>query len=201
MTRRALLFYAIFFFMIPPAGCAGNSQPSKDRKVHKEGKFFTVVLPEGWSVLPQGMGLSPEEKKVYGLTLTAPFDPSLGEAPEPFISAHYYAPDNLVDNTAEKYINVHSFYGQKKGAAFPALPKAEGGKVGGRPAKIFGNINYEHGPGRTLNAKKIEIWESFAVIPLKKGYYALRYSSPAGKYAGNLPVFEAFLASFKPLLK
>lgn len=106
-----------------------------------------------------------------------------------------------MDKTPDKYIRIHSSPGPARGTTFPSLPQAPGGKVSGLPVRIFGNVTYERGPDRTLDAKRAEIWESFALISLKKGYYALRYSAPSGKYARHLPAFEAFIASFKPLLE
>lgn len=194
MTRRNILIYAMFCLMTVSAACAGNTPAPGDRKVHREGKYFEAALPEGWTVVPAGgYGLSPAEKKVYGVELAGP---DAGAR----ISAHYYAPDNLVDKTPEKYMRVHSLPEGAAPAAVPAPPKAKDDKVGGRKARIFVNITHERGADRSLGGGT-EVWEGFAVIPLKKGYYALRYSAPAGKYADHLPVFEAFLASFRPLLK
>ncbi len=198
MTRGNILIYAMFCLMTASAACAGNTPAPGGPKAHREGKYFEAVLPEGWTVLPAaGFGLSQEEKKVYGLDLSGPSD---GTASAPMISAHYYAPDNLLDKTPEKYARVHSLPEGAKPAALPALPAVKDGKVGGRKAKVFVNITHERGADRTMGGGK-EIWEGFAVIPLKKGYYALRYSAPAAKYQEFLPVFEAFVASFKPLLK
>lgn len=195
MTRGNILFYAMFCLMTAGSACAGNTPAPGDRKVHREGKYFEAVLPEGWTAVPPaGYGLSQEEKKVYGIELAGPVDGAR-------ISAHYFAPGNLVDKTPEKYMRVHSLPEGVKPAALPALPRAAGGKVGGRQAKIFVNISHERGAERELGGGRAETWEAFAVIPLKKGYYALRYSAPAAKYAEQLPAFEAFLASFRPLLK
>lgn len=194
MTMRArLLFYAIFCCMTAASSYAGGAAPG-DGKTHREGSYFEVALPAGWTPVPAaGYGLSPAEKKVYGLELAGPAEGAL-------ISAHYYAPGNLVDKTPEKYIRVHSLPEGAKPAALPALPKAAGDKVGGRKAKLFVNITHARGAERTVGGGA-EVWEAFAVIPLKSGYYALRYSAPAAKYAESLPAFEAFLASFRPLLK
>lgn len=198
MTSRNFLFYAMFCLMTASAACAGNTPAPGDKKVHREGNFFAAVLPEDWTIVPaSGLGLSPEEKKVYGVSLSGPSD---GLASAPLISAHYYAPDNLMDKTPEKYIRVHSLPEGAKPAAMPAPPKVPGDKVGGRKARLFVNITHERGADRTIGGGA-EIWEGFAVIPLKKGYYALRYSAPAAKYTQFLPVFEAFVASFKPLMK
>jgi len=194
MTRRHFAIYAMFCLMTASSACAGNTPAPGDRKVHREGKYFEAVLPAGWTAVPAaGYGLSPAEKKVYGVELAGP-------AAGARISAHYYAPDNLMDKTPEKYMRVHSLPEGAAPAALPALPKAADGKVGGRKARVFVNITHERGADRTLDGAA-EVWEAFAVIPLKKGYYALRYSAPAGQYAGQLPVFEAFLSGFKPLLK
>lgn len=198
MTRRHILIYAMFCLMTASSACAGGTPAPGDKKVHREGKFFETVLPEGWTVVPaSGLGLSPAEKKVYGVSVSGPSD---GTASAPLISAHYYAPDNLMDKTPEKYIRVHSLPEGAKPAALPALPRAAGDKVGGRKAKLFVNITHERGADRAIGGGA-EVWEGFAVVPLKKGYYALRYSAPAAKYQQFLPVFEAFIASFKPLMK
>jgi hypothetical protein len=194
---RFLIFALMVGSMTPFAGCSGNSGTSR---VHKEGSYFEVALPAGWTVQTQGLGLSQEEKKVYGVTLAGPATPAAGQGSAPRISALYYAPDNLMDKTPEKFINVHSSEAPKDGV-FPALPKVEGGKIGGLPARVFGNVTSERGARRTIDSKGTVVWESFAVVPLKKGYYVLRYTAPADKYNGRLKVFEAFIASFKPLLK
>lgn len=198
ITRSRIIFYAMFCLMTVSSACAGNTPAPGNSRVHREGKFFEAVLPEGWTVVPaSGLGLSPEEKKVYGVSLAGPSD---GSASAPLISAHYYAPGNLMDKTPEKYIRVHSLPEGARPAAMPALPKAAGDKVGGRKARLFVNITHERGADRTMGGGA-EVWEGFAVIPLKKGYYALRFSAPAAEYQKFLPVFEAFIASFKPLMK
>lgn len=193
MTFLAMALFSTIRLM--SAGADAGGLPEKAQTaVHRERAYFEAALPENWTQVPLGMGLSPDEKKVYGITLLGP-DEGGGSAPR--ISAHYFAPENLVDKTADKYIRVHSSKPPAAGAAFPALPRVKGGKVGGRKAEIFANVTRERGEGDEVAV----IWESFAVLRAEKGYYALRLSAPAGRYAEFLPVFEAFLASFKPLLK
>ncbi|MFA6317149.1 MAG: hypothetical protein WC943_06995 [Elusimicrobiota bacterium] len=160
-----------------------------------------MSLPEGWAQQTRAFGLSDEEKKIFGVTLTAPFDPSASEGSAPRMSAHYYAPDNLMDKTAEKYIRVHTSPVPVGVHVFPALPEVKDGQFQGLLTEIFSNMTHERGPERRIDAKGIELWESFVVITPKEGYYALRYSAPKDRYAAGLPAFEAFIASFKPLLR
>jgi hypothetical protein len=158
--------------------------------------YFEVNMPAGWAKQEQSFGLSPSEKGVFGLTLSAPGN--LGPV-QTIISAHYYAPDNLMDKTPEKYIRIHSTEAPQNGGAFPSLPKIEGNTIAGLPMRIFGGISRQASRPRSLNSERIEIWESFVVIPLKSGYYALRYTASREAYGQGLAVFEAFIASFKPL--
>lgn len=163
---------------------------------YQEPGYFDVNIPAGWTKQEQYFGLSQAEKGIFGLTLSAPGHES---AVQTVMSAHYYAPDNLMDKTPEKFIRIHSMEATQNGAAFPALPKVEGGVIAGLPAKIFGNITTQSSKPRSLNNERIEIWESFVVIPLKSGYYALRYTAAREAYGQGLAAFEAFIASFKPL--
>lgn len=161
--------------------------------VHRERDYFEVALPPGWAVQEQYLGLSPDEKKVYGITLIGP---STGTVIAAKMAAHYYAPGNLLDKTPEKFIRVHSSPAGKGGAG-----GVRRGKVGGLSAKMFENISYAASGGRSLNAESVEMRESFAVVPLKRGYCVLRYSAAADKYEEGRQAFEAFISSFRPLLK
>jgi len=196
VARNALMALALFATtgLVSVAAEAGGLTEKATSGVHRERDYFEVTLPDNWTQVSHSFGLSPDEKKVYGVTLVGPHG---GGGSAPRISAHYFAPDNLVDKTADKYIRVHSTKPPADGADFPALPKVKGNQVGGRKAEIFANVTRERGDGEKLAV----IWESFAVLRADKGYYALRLSAPAARYAEFLPVFEAFLISFKPLLK
>lgn len=189
MNRSAM--FATLLCLAAPAFCTDGPLA---QKVHREGNYFEVTEPAGWSEDVSYLGLSPDEKKVYGVKLTAP---AHGTASAPMMSAHYYAPGNLMDETADNFIRGHL----TKAVKGPRGPKAKAGKVGGIKAKLFGGVSYEASEPHSLKAERIEIWESYAVLPLKKGYYVLRYSAPAADFNAGMPVFEAFVASFKPLLK
>ena len=192
MINRAPRAVFLSAWLCATALVARSSMGAEGARLHKEGKYFEVAIPPGWTPEEQSFGLSPDEKKIYGVTLAGPYTESVVEAR---MSAHYCAPDNLMDKTPEKYIRVHSYSADKSGVGVSS------GTVGGLPAKRFENVSFRLIPPRSLNAKKIGIRESFAVIPLKRGYYALRYTAAAEDFAAGLPAFEAFLSSFKPLLK
>ena len=159
---------------------------------------FARALPSGWTPQEEYTGLSSDEKKIYGITLRGP---SAGAGPAAKLEAYYYAHDNVMDKTSAKFIRVHSSPVPKSGAAFPRALKAEGDKVGGLPAKLFSSVSSGRNTAHSLDAKRTELWESFAVIPAKRGYYVLRYSAAPDKYEAGFPLFEAFVSSFKPLLK
>lgn len=185
--KRIALLAAFACSLLPAAWCADAATAQKPRRV---GKYFEVTIPAGWTEDKAYFGLSDEEKKVYGLKLA---QAEGGRT----MAAHYYAPGNLVDRTAEKFIKLHS----SPSAKGPSGPRAAGGKVGGLPAKLFGGVSYAADKPHSLDSARAEIWESYAVVPLAKGYYVLRYAAPAAGFAAGMPAFEAFVASFKPLLK
>lgn len=195
MPRTA--FTATILCAMCALACA-SAKTGDGARVHKEGAYFEVALPPGWVPQEQYLGLSQDEKKVYGLTLEGP---AAGTAVVPRLGAHYYAPDNLMDATPGEFIRAHSYRAAGSSAAVSGAESAGGATVGGLPAKRFEKISYERGPGSPLKAVKIKVRESFAVIPLKQGYYVLRYSAAADKFEAGLPVFEAFVSSFNPLLK
>ena len=177
------------------AGLTAGTGGEPVTAVHREGPYFEAVIPAGWGRETAVFGLSPEEKKVFGVRLRGP---SIGEPVT--IAAHYYAPGNLLDITAEKFIRGHSM-NAPAGMKWPATPRAKDGKVGGLTARLFSSVRIGHGGERRLNAPKIETWEGFAVVPLHLGYYVLRYSASPEDYVKWLPVFEEFVAGFNPLLK
>lgn len=195
MPRTA--FAATILCAMCALACA-SAKTGDGARVHKEGAYFEAALPPGWVPQAQYLGLSQDEKKVYGITLEGP---STGTYVTPVIAAHYYGPGNLMDETPEDFIRSHSSRAAGGSDAVSGAGSNGGRKVGGLPAKRFEKTSYQRGPGSPLKALKIKVREGFAVIPLKQGYYVLRYSAAADTYEAGLPVFEAFVSSFKPLLK
>ena len=192
IAAGACLWATTFFCTVgSTAGAEGERAPA----VYRQGDYFEAVIPPAWGRERSVFGLSPEEKKVFGIRLTGP---GMGEPVT--IAAHYYAPGNLLDATAEKFIRIHSM-NAPAGMKWPAVPRAKDGKVGGLNARLFSSVSIGHGGERRLDAPKIETWEGFVVLPLLQGYYVLRFSASPEDYVKWLPVFEDFIAAFKPLLK
>jgi hypothetical protein len=196
MAMRSVLLAAIIICSAVLSGLRAEEATKAQR--YREIDCFEIDIPAGWTKQEQYFGLSQAEKGIFGITLSAP---GHGGPVQSLMSAHYYAPDNLMDKTPEKFIRIHSTEAPQNRAAFPTLPKVEGGAIVGLPIKIFGNITAQSSKPRSLNSERIEVWESFVVIPLKSGYYALRYTAAREAYEQNLAAFEAFIASFKPLKK
>ena len=70
--------------------------------------------------------------------------------------------------------------------------------VAGRTAKVFERKVYEYLQPESIRPEKIPLYERFVVIPVKQGFYVLRYTAAqviAEKYRS---VFEKVVSSFKP---
>lgn len=158
---------------------------------------FSVIFPEGWTKQEQAFGLGESEKKVYGADFTAP-----GEELIPVrISVKYYAPGNLLHKTYEQYIRRHSKPALGANVDGKVYGKVGDGKAGSYYAKVFERKTYDYFPKRAVNAKKYPVYEKFHVVPVKQGYYVLRYTAPFEKAKAGAPQYEAAVASFKPLIR
>jgi hypothetical protein len=82
-----------------------------------------------------------------------------------------------------------------------AYGKVADGLAGNYYAKVFERKVFEYVPKRSINAKKVFVYEKFVVVPAKKGYYVLRYYAPMDLAKANIKFFDAVLASFKPLAR
>lgn len=198
MTARALGLAALLCSAAALAACAGDAAA---RKGPPSAVRFEAADPQGWSRESRYFGLSQEEKKVYGYALLAPRETGSAPGPRARISAYYYAPGNLEEKSAEAYVKGRRPAAPAAGAAFPAPPKAGSGLPGGLKAELFSGVSTGRGGSHRIDAKPVETWEAYAVFPAKEGFYVLRLSASPDSYARWLPVFEEFIASFKPLLK
>uniref|UniRef100_C6E1E8 DUF1795 domain-containing protein n=1 Tax=Geobacter sp. (strain M21) TaxID=443144 RepID=C6E1E8_GEOSM len=179
------------------------------------GNHFSCDVPRDWSRGEgSGFGLSDEEKKTYGITLTAPVS---GEIPIR-ISLYYYAEGNLMYKTVDRYLGAFgkpalgvALEGSSYGEVKPA-------KVGSRDGMMFERLKQEFvpmrdglgtpdGPDREgmvyerrheMMARAVQVKERFTVLEAKAGFYALRYSAPADRFAEYLPVFEQVTKRFYP---
>ncbi|MFH1830613.1 MAG: hypothetical protein ABH871_07545 [Pseudomonadota bacterium] len=160
--------------------------------------YFTVEIPAGWLKADVAFGLSQEKKKVYGANFLAASD-SDGLAPR--ISVHYYAQGNLLHKTADKFIRTHSepvLGATDDGRYYSPVKK---GLVGKYHAKVFECNTFEYIPPESIDQKKIPVYEKFAVVPAKAGFYVLSLYSPMETSKANLKAYKSVLASFKALVR
>lgn len=160
-------------------------------------EYLRVAAPEGWSELEGFGGLSPEQRRVYGTRFLGPVSP---DGLPCLISAHYYAPGNVVHETAEKFLSAHA--GPILGVNFDGKEYGEvtADKVAGRPAKVLERMVYEYVPPESVKQRKIEMYELYTVIPAGRGYYVLKFSAPAQMAQANFRAYKEVLDSFKPLV-
>lgn len=189
---RDIFLAAVLFLAACPSRAADTgAQP------YTEKNYFSVAFPPGWVEAGEGLGLSDEEKKVYGAEVLGPV--SGGFAVK--IGVHYYAPGNLLHKTYEKFIKLHSKSALGANLDGKVYGKVKSGKAGDYYAKVFERKVFEYFPKNSMNPAKIHIYESFAVVPVKSGFYVLRYYAPLDLAKANLKAYEAVLASFKPLIR
>lgn len=187
----------IVFVTVSPLLCAGLDDGPDFREYVSQGNHFKCMVPSDWSEYNPAFGLSQEEKKVYGLNLFGPKD---GNSIAPAISIHYYAPGNLLHKTMEKYIRAHSEPVLGFASEGETYGKVNQAIIAGREAKVFERTNLRRTGGRSLDPKKVALFEEFAVIPDGKGqgFYVLRLSVPVDAKEKYKRTFQYVLRSFKP---
>ncbi len=184
-----LVIFAALSAVDPSAAAAPEA------RTYTEAGYFTVAVPAGWVKKDEGIGLSDAEKKVYGAEF---FGPAAGKFAVR-AGVQYYAPGNLVQPTAEKFIKLHSRPALGVNVDGKVYGKVKEGKAGSYYAKVFERRTYEYDPPEALHPKKIHIYEKFYVVPVKNGFFVLRYYAPMDLAKANLKKFEEFVSSFKPL--
>jgi len=191
MRLKILFLAAGLALAAAPAPASAAGQP------YTEGKYFSVTVPEGWVKKEKPLGLTDAEKGVFGSEFFGPVSGDLAV----LAGAFYYAPGNQVHPTPEKFIklNAHPPLGiNVDGKVYGPVKK---GKAGNYYAQIFERKTFEYEPKTALHPKKIPVYESFAVVPVKNGFFVLRYYAPMDLAKASLKEYEAVLASFKPLVR
>lgn len=172
------------------------------------GNYFSCRIPLGWGKDDYPFGLSPTEKKIYGLMLYGP-----GYGPVPVrISVYYYAAENLLYKSIGQFVELHSqpLFGPMEGDNYGPVTEAT---VADRKAMIFERQKSEFVPmlpginepaeddGKVYErmARPVPVIERFVVVPAESGFYALRYYAPAENFQDFLSIFEEVTASFRPL--
>jgi len=189
---RNILIAAVILLAAP--GVMAAAQPGQ---AYTEKNCFSIAIPAGWQKSPEVLGLSGPEEKVYGLEIAAPFSAELPVK----IGVHYYAPGNLLHKTYEKFIKLHSRPPLGVNLDGKVYGKVQDGRAGSYYAKIFERKVFEYFLKRSLHPKKIYVYEKFAVVPAKSGFFVLRYYAPMSQAKVGLAAYEATLASFKPLAR
>ena len=190
-----LIIIAVIAFK--PSAAIGLDKMPKFVEYVSSGNYFKCSIPADWSVYDPVFGLSAEEKKVYGVTLSGPQN---GSPVSPVISMHYYAPGNLLHKTMDIFIRRHSgpILGfVLEGKSYGKVRQIE---IAGREAKIFERIDIRFIGEEAINMPRVSIFEKFIVIPAGKdeGFYVLELSVPdetKDKYKG---IFEESVKSFLP---
>jgi hypothetical protein len=191
------VFVIIAVTAFSPSASIGLDKMSKFIEYKSSEDYFKYNIPTNWSIYAPGFGLSPDEKKVYGVTL---FGPPNGSPVAAVISVHYYAPGNLLHKTMEVFINRHS--GPVLG--FVAEGKSYGEvreiEFAARKAQTFDRIDVRFIGDRALHPLKVSIFEKFIVIPGIKdeGFYVLKLSAPAADKDKYIGIFEEIVKSFLP---
>lgn len=162
------------------------------------GKYFSVVFPAGWTMADEGLGLSQEEKRVFGAEF---FGPAGAAGPAARISAHYYAPGNLLHSGADQFINLHSRPASGRNPDGKRYSKVTRGRVAGYSAMLFERTIFEYLPHDAVNPVRFPIRDRFSVIPAGRGFFVLKYSAPAELYSDNLKSYEEAISSFKVTLR
>lgn len=190
---RKILALAV---LLAPAAALAADAGKETGMTYTEKGYFEVRFPAGWQQAETPLGLSDAEKKVLGAEFSGESDAD-GLAPK--ISVRYYAPGNLLHKTAEKFIRTHS-----RPALGAALDGQQYGPVkkglaGKQYAQVFDRRVFDFTPQESLHPKKIAVYEKFHVVPVKDGFFVLRYSAPAAAAKAHMKAYEDAVASFRPL--
>lgn len=192
--KKILLSSLLLLVAVASAQAAGRGAAT----TYTEKGYFTVAIPAGWEKEERTFGLSQEKKKVYGADFLAATD---RDGLTPRISVHYYAQGNLLHKTADKFIRVQSQPVLGVIADGRNYGPVEKGRVGKRDARVFERNTFEYIPPESIEQKKIPVYEKFAVVPAKAGFYVLSLYSPMEASKDNLKAYESVLASFKMLAR
>jgi hypothetical protein len=171
-----------------------------------DGSYFKCLLPKGWS-RNETPDYSHDANRVYGIEVyQGSSEQKAG------ISVKYYAKDNSLHKSAERFINAHSrpvFGGQEGEGEKYGLVKEI--LIKGVKAKTFERVRYEFedhvldsASGRQyepINPRKFPMTERFIVIPAKEGYYVLRYKASTDAVKSLEGIFQRVSDSFEMSVK
>ncbi len=141
---------------------------------------------------------STKVEKVYGLEFLGPRAPS-GSIVR--IDADYYAPDNGIHESSDRFIRVVARLDRAVGLPGEKGTPPERTTFKGRAATKIIRTTYDFVRDTNNHEKQVTIIEEYLVIPAKEGFYVLEYTAPPALVKEYRPVFEKFKESFTMLVK
>jgi hypothetical protein len=173
------------------------SQVKAGGKYVSEGRHFECAIPAGWA-MSEAAGQSAAEKKAYGFEASGPRS---ADGIALSVSVYYYGIGNTVYRSAEEFLRLKSkpVAGlQIEGEKYSAVKNV---KIAGRQARQFDRTSFEFVPPNLAHSKKIAVFERYAVITARQGFFVLNFYAPLATAKTNVKYYEALAASFKPLVK
>lgn len=212
-----MFLFPVFFFAqntVAEEPALLNKKPPQKKSFEQVTvrNFFSCEVPADWYKDTTYFGLTQEEKKVYGFSLSGHYAGDISTR----ISVYYYAEGNLLYKSMDRYISTFSQPVALEGSKYDQITTLT---VSGREAKIFERTKNEYVPvnniikpsdkpakndpriyeKREMMARPVPVRERFIVISAESGFYALRYTAQVDRYKEFLPVFERVAASFKAM--
>lgn len=184
-------------FLLAACFCAAPLHGGESGPVPPARAYFTIAPPAGWTRTADPTALSAQERKVFGEEYAGPVSRNVQSR----ISVRYYAPGNMLHKTYERFIKLHSRPPFGVNADKKVYGPVKDGLAGSRHAKVFERKVFEYVPAGAANPEKVAVYERFAVVPAKQGFYVLRYTAQADIAKDGYKAYETVLASFKALVK
>ncbi len=206
--KCCLFLYLLAVLVFGASGTAFSDAEGTPKFVHytSYGNYFECLLPEGWS-RDEAPDPSRDATRVYGIEVhQGRLENRVG------ISVKYYAVDNRLSKSAEKFIDTHSRpvlggpeqEGEKYGAVQEVLIKDVKAKTFTRALYEYEDHVVDPASGRyyePMTPRKFPMVERFIVIPAKAGFYVLRYKAPPDAEKSLEGVFQRVLDSFEMSVK
>lgn len=187
-------FMAVVAMFVAMCNARAEPPPATDilyRLFNLPEGHFRCELPRNWGEIRDKR----EESRThcYGTYLVGPKEAApLG----PTLSARYFAPDNSLGDSAEKYLRrqlepgLVPLRGEKTSAP-------ESVKLDGRSATKFTRDTFDLFPPDSLEAKQIPIREEYYVVPYLGGFVVLKYAASTATFLRWHPAWQRLLDTFQ----
>lgn len=170
------------------------------------GNYFTCLLPEGWRT-NESSDPGRDATRVYGVEVYH------GNSDHKVaISVKYYAADNSLYKSVDRFIEVHSKpvfggleqEGEKYGPVQEVLVKGVKAKVFERALYEFEDHVLDPASGRyyePMTPKKFQMVERYVVVPAKAGFFVLQYRVSPEELKVREEIFTRVMESFEMSVK